>query len=497
MNAPTAAHGPSASGSTLSLRARLTLRWTLAFGLVLTAALLLVFVGARAFGYAALDLHLRTVAATELASSTDQGAPIHLHEFPVGALNDNEFAPKFSLIYAADGTLVAHTGGFRPGDMDLDHTFREDALAGQTPLIDIEWQGRPGRLIGLRAENDAGEPFVLAVGMLADRLDENLRRLMWLLLGVWGAALGTTAVVGHHLASRALQPIDSITRRAGEIARDRIDARLDPPGIDDEIGRMTLLLNEMLDRLHGVIAANRRFAADASHELRSPLTAIAGEIDVTLKRERSAAEYAETLRVVREQLNEMFALTDDLTLLVQAEERADAVTLRPVPVDALLAGVAHRLAPLAVQRQVQLTLPLVVPELRVFGDAALLARALDNVVANALQYTPAGGHAELTVGWEAPSEQDGWTPGRVRIRVADTGPGIPPEASERVFDRFYRLDASRSRRTGGTGLGLAITRAIVTLFGGTVRVAPPDDSARRGSGTTIEIVLPGEGPPGT
>src|SRR5690606_23364348 len=205
--------------------------------------------------------------------------------------------------------------------------------------------------------------------------------------------------------------------------------------------------------------------------------------------ERSAAEYAETLRVVREQLNEMFALTDDLTLLVQAEERADAVTLRPVPVDALLAGVAHRLAPLAAQRQVQLTLPpLVVPELRVFGDAALLARALDNVVANALQYTPAGGHAELTVGWEAPSEQDGWTPGRVRIRVVDTGPGIPAEASERVFDRFYRLDASRSRRTGGTGLGLAITRAIVTLFGGSVRVVPLDDSARRGSGTTIEIV---------
>ena len=497
MNAPV--QPPRVPSSTsLSLRARLTLRWTLAFGLVLTLALLLVFVSARAFGYAALDMHLRTVAATELASSTDQGAPIHLHEFPVGALNNSEFAPKFSLIYAADGTLVAHTGGFRPGDMELDRGFREDALAGRTPLIDIEWQGRHGRLIALRAEGEGGEPYVLAVGMLADRLDENLRRLLWLLFGVWAAALAVTAIVGHHLASRALQPIDRITQRAGEIARDRIDARLDPPGTDDEIGRMTHLLNEMLDRLHGVIAANRRFAADASHELRSPLTAIAGEIDVTLKRERSAAEYAETLRVVREQLNEMFALTDDLTLLVQAEERADAVTLRPVPVDALLAGVAHRLAPLAAQRQVQLTLPpLVVPELRVFGDAALLARALDNVVANALQYTPAGGHAELTVGWEAPSEQDGWTPGRVRIRVVDTGPGIPAEASERVFDRFYRLDASRSRRTGGTGLGLAITRAIVTLFGGSVRVVPLDDSARRGSGTTIEIVLPGEGPPGT
>lgn len=526
MNAPV--HAPRRPRATsLSLRTRLTLRWTLAFGLVLTLALLLVFVSARAFGYAALDLHLRTVAATELASSTDQGAPIHLHEFPVGALNDREFAPKFSLIYDADGTLVAHTGGFPPGEMELDRGFREDALAGRTPLIDIEWQGRHGRLIALRAEGEGGQPYVLAVGMLADRLDDNLTRLVWVLLGVWIAALGATAVVGYHLASRALQPIDRITQRAGEIARDRIDARLDPPGTDDEIGRMTRLLNEMLDRLHGVIDANRRFAADASHELRSPLTAIAGEIDVALKRERSAAEYEETLRVVRQQLAEMFTLADNLTLLVQAEERADAVALRPVPVEVLLGGVAHRLASLAAQRQVHLAVPeRVDPRLRVFGDAALLARALDNVVGNALQYTPAGGRVDVDVQWHPPPDHDAWTPGRVCLRVRDTGQGIPSSEWERVFDRFYRLDASRSRRTGGTGLGLAITRAIVTLFGGTVRVVasntaqstvdrPPStvhspsstvDSPRSSvhdlracragasgeGGTTFEIGLPGE-----
>ena len=128
--------------------------------------------------------------------------------------------------------------------------------------------------------------------MLADRLDANLTRLLWVLLGVWVAALGVTAVVGYHLASRALQPIDRITQRAGEIARDRIDARLDPPGTDDEIGRMTRLLNEMLDRLHGVIDANRRFAADASHELRSPLDRHRG-------RDRRGAEAGALCRGVR------------------------------------------------------------------------------------------------------------------------------------------------------------------------------------------------------
>jgi signal transduction histidine kinase len=485
--------GASSSGDaragapSISFRLRLTMRWTLVFGLILTAALLLVFASARTFGYSALDLHLRTVAATELASSTDQGAPIHLHEFPVGALNDREFAPKFSLIYSVAGDLVAHTGGIRPEELDLDADWRAAALNGETPLVDITWEGRHGRLIGLRAEDSAGNPYILAVGMLADRLDASLARLGGVLVLVWVAALGVTGLVGYVLASRALEPIDRITERARAIALDRIDDRLDPPASNDEIGRMTHLLNEMLDRLHGVIDANRRFAADASHELRSPLTAMAGEVDVALKRERSPAEYAETLRLVRDRLSEMFTIADNLTLLVQAEEQAAAVPLRPVAVRALLRALATRLAPLAAQRQVQLRVDEAPDGLRVFGDERLIGRALDNVVGNALHYTAPGGHAHVQVAWQAP-ESDGWAAGRAVITVADTGPGIARHEWERIFERFYRLDASRSRRTGGSGLGLPITRAIVTLFGGTVRVARSD-----AGGTAFEVALPGEG----
>jgi two-component system, OmpR family, sensor kinase len=510
MNVPVPRRAPRTDdarqpASGLSFRARLTLRWTLVFGLILTAALVLVFVSARAFGYTAVDLHLRTVAATELASSTDQGASIHLHELPVGALNEQEFAPKFSVIWAADGSVVAHTGGIRPDEFEVDADFLAQALAGASPLVDIEWGDRRGRLIGLRALDLDGTPHVLAVGMLADRLDDSLARLLWVLAGVWIGALGLTAVVGHRLASRALEPIDRITERARAIAYDRIDDRLDPPATDDEIGRMTRLLNEMIDRLHAVIDANRRFAADASHELRSPLTAIAGEIDVTLKRERSADEYAETLRVVRNRLTEMFTLADNLTLLVQAEEQAGTVPLRPVPVRGLLSGVAARLRAAAAQRQITLDLPTRgLDALRVFGDAGLLGRALDNVVGNALQYTAPGGRVDVTIQWHPPPGDDAWATGRVLIRVRDTGRGIPVSEWERIFDRFHRLDDSRSRRTGGTGLGLPIARAIVTLMGGTLRVAESHvarsspvpavhgPQAETAHGTTFEIDLPGE-----
>ena len=135
-----------------------------------------------------------------------------------------------------------------------------------------------------------GNTYLVAAGLYTDRLEAGLGRLGTLFAAIWLAAVGTTAMLGYVLASRALARIDRITVRAGAVARGDFAARLEDAAADDEIGRMTRLLNAMLERLDGAIQANRRFAADASHELRSPLTAMAGEIDVTLKRDRTAAD---------------------------------------------------------------------------------------------------------------------------------------------------------------------------------------------------------------
>jgi two-component system, OmpR family, sensor kinase len=473
------------SRRTVSFRTRLTLQWTAAFGLLMTIALGGVYAGARAYGFRELDLHLRTVAATELASSTDQGAPIHLHDFPAGALNHSEFAPKFTQVYTTAGNVLLQKGALSTTRPLIDDATLAAAFAGEAPLVDIHHNGRRGRMVALRSVDDAGNTYVIAVGMLTTQIEAALARLAWMLASIWLLALAATGGLGYALASRALEPIDRITTRAAEIARDQIGARLDPPRVDDEIGRMTDLLNAMLDRLHEVIDANRHFAADASHELRSPLTAIAGEIDVALTRARPAEEYRETLVLVRQRVNEMFTLADDLTLLVRAERGVPDAAMRELRVGPLLEGCRERLQHVSAERGVQVRLAPVHPELVVFGDARLLARAVENVVANAVQYSAPGGNVLVESDYIPPSGS-AWEPGCVRVRVTDQGPGIPDSEWERVFDRFYRLDSSRSRRTGGTGLGLAICRAIMKLFGGRVRVL-----ASSAAGSTFELQMRG------
>jgi two-component system OmpR family sensor kinase len=466
----------------LSFRTRLTLHWTAAFGVLLAAALAAVYAGSRTYGYRDLDAQVRTLAATELASATD-GEVLHLHEFPLRALNTPEFAGKFAQIYDADGRVYAESREIAGTGLRLPPEIIAAALAGEAPLVAVTAAGHPGRMAALRTVAE-GRPWVVAVGLQADRLEASLARLAWLLAAVWAAGAALTAAIGFALASRALAPIRHVTARAAEIARGDFSARLDPPAVDDEIGRMSRLLNEMLERLHGALEANRRFAADASHELRSPLTAMAGEIDVALKRERTPEEYRETLRLLRERIGELTMLAENLMLLARAQERSPHDLIEEVPLTPLVEEAARRAAPAASARGITIAID-ALPDLVVYGERRLLARVVDNLLANAVQYNREGGRVEVR-GRAESGPVDGWQAGYAIVTVHDTGPGIPRAEWTRIFQRFFRLEPSRSRRTGGAGLGLAICQAIVELFRGTIRVA---DSGP--AGTVIEVRLPG------
>lgn len=466
---------------TVSFRWRLTFRWVLAFGLVLVVADLAAYFGVRAFLRRDLDAQLRTLAGTELASAVDEpGMGVHLHEFAIGDHGSQEFADKFVQLLDAGGRVLMQSPRLGQADALIDKPVLIRALSGGAPLVDVSVAGRHGRMIGLVTPGP--ERYVVAVGVFTSQLDATLSRLRNLLIGIWFGALGVTALIGFSLASTALIPIRRITHQAAAIADGKFAKRLDPPQQDDEIGQMTRLLNRMLDRLHGAIEANRRFAADASHELRGPLTAVLGEIDVTLKRDREPGEYRDALARLRERLHVMTALTDDLMLLVRAQENRSPV-IGEVPVGALLQRVIERTADTAAAARVTVIAE-APPELVVYGDASLLERVFDNLVRNGIQYNRDGGTVMITARVQPGSGE--WVADQVVIGVRDSGPGIPAAERERVFERFYRLDSSRSRRTGGAGLGLAISREIVLLFKGTIRVA--DTTA---PGTTIEVGLPG------
>jgi two-component system OmpR family sensor kinase len=464
----------------LSFRARLALQWSLAFGALLAVACVAIYVSIRAFLIADLDANLRTLAATEVASSGDgvRGEP-HLHEFTPDPWN-TDFSEKFVQLLEMDGRVIMQSPELRDTRPLVRDANLDAASRGATSVLVVSADNRPGRLIALRSKGP--KPFIVAVGLFTDRTSTMMAWVGRMLVVVWFASVLVTGAVGYALASRALRPIRRITTQASGIAAGQSAARLDPAAVDDEIGQMTRLLNQMLDRLFGAIEANRRFAADASHELRSPLTAVMGEVDVALKRDREPAEYRQTLTMVQGRLRQMASLTEDLMLLVRAQEGKTGPMVE-VAVTPMLEQVAERHAAAAAAHRMRVAID-APADLVVYGEAPLVERVIDNLVRNAVHYNAEGGAIVMAAALHPRSGE--WESDEVVITVRDGGPGIPVAERERVFERFYRLDPSRSRRTGGWGLGLAIARDIVTLFGGRIRVADTP-----GPGATFEVTLRG------
>ncbi len=243
------------------------------------------------------------------------------------------------------------------------------ALDGRAPIFSVVADGRPARMVALAARKD-GQAYVVAVGLFSQPVLTTLSRLAWLLVGISLAGLAATGLAGYMLATRALAPVAHVTERAARIARGDFSARLNPSPVDDELGRMTGLLNEMLERLHGAVEANRRFASDASHELRSPLTAVLGEIDVTLKRPRVAAEYRESLVIVHDRIKQLTEMTEQLMILVRAQEGL-MVGATEVALEPLVREVAAAAAPLAVERHVTLSIG-AIDDAVIYADRLLL-----------------------------------------------------------------------------------------------------------------------------
>ncbi len=468
----------------LSFRARLTLRWTVVFSCILAAASTWIFVGIRATSYADLDSHLRTLAGTEVTSAVDNPTtPPHVHELPVTALAGGTFTQKIVQILDESGRVVAASPESARDTRLVAPAQLEAALAGEAPVTTVDVDGVPVRLVVLRTTAE-GKTYAVAVGVMLAELLSGLNRVKWLLFFVWVVSTGATAAAGFALASTALTPVQRITKRAIEIATTDVLARLEPSAAQDEIGLMTQSLNRLIERLHEALEANRRFAADAAHELRSPVTAIAGEIEVALRRERSAAEYKDTLGLVQDRLSSLSALITDLMVLVRAQEGGTTIQPQELTLESVVDASLAKFQRLAAARSVTLQRS-EMGGLLIYGEPGLLGRVFDNVLENAIRYNREKGTVVLEATFED-SRGNAWAPAVITVRISDTGPGIPIEDRERVFERFYRVDQSRNRHTGGAGLGLAIAREVLALFKGTIRIEKSS-----AEGTTVEILLPG------
>ncbi len=321
---------------------------------------------------------------------------------------------------------------------------------------------------------------VLQVGEPATSLTQTLRTAALALFGVAPLLLLLGAVGSYWLARRALRPVERLTRAAREIEANDLRRRVPTPRARDEIYTLAMTLNGMIARLERAFEQQRRFVADASHELRTPVAAIQSLTDVALAQPGSAEDTAETLRAVNSEAQRLGALIGELLALARADEGQVRLDREPVRLDQLATDVAAVTEPLADERGVTLALHLAPTTM--IGDAARLIQMLLNLVDNALRYTPAGGRVDLTVAIQGRS---------ARLIVRDTGVGIAPEHLPHIFERFYRVDSARthgaldSATEGGSGLGLAIVDWVVRAHDGEIVV-----DSQLAHGTTITVTFP-------
>jgi heavy metal sensor kinase len=305
-------------------------------------------------------------------------------------------------------------------------------------------------------------------------VDATLRGLASLIIISIAAGLATATIGGWFIAGNILEPIDRVTLTAQKITRARdLGRRIDVPQTIDEVGRLALTFNEMLSRIEELFRAQQRFVADVSHELRSPLTAVRGNLDL-LKRgaAEDPAERAQMIEAMDSETARMSRLVSDLLLLAR-QDAGIPIAKQPIELDTLLLEV-FRQAQLTA-RGVKLTLG-AEDQAMIVGDRDRLKQVLINLVDNALKYTPQGGEVILGL-----TKDDAW----VKISVRDTGIGIAPDHIPNLFDRFYRVDKARSRDAGGTGLGLAIAKSVVDAHNGKIQV-----ESELGKGSTFTVWLP-------
>ena len=296
----------------------------------------------------------------------------------------------------------------------------------------------------------------------------------WLMSLAGGAVLLAGLAGSWWLVGRAIRPIAQISAAASRISAGNLSERIDADETESEFGRLTSVLNSTFARLEAAFAQQTNFVADASHELRTPLAVLISDAQTTLARDRSAAEYRETVESCLQTAQQMRRLADSLLELARFDSGEERLQREVFDLSQVVRHCLEFVRPLADARGIRIHSEM--PFLQCLGDPDRIGQVLVNLLSNAIHFNR--DHGEIHVSARAGQHQ-------VTITVADTGEGIPPEALPHLFERFYRVDKSRSRSRGGTGLGLAISKAIVDAHGGALRAA-----SEPGVGSTFTLQLP-------
>ncbi len=453
-----------------SLRRTLAVRFSLTlFGALLIIALWAYF-GAQRLLREELDRDLLATAEMELGL-VRTGFPIH--PYPVD-LTRHQFIEQINRFVAVrptpDTVLAANTAHAR--DLPVDVEAFAQAVAGANVWTTEEWGDDAVRSLYMPVPGPEGRaPWVIQVAASLDIHRAASRELLLLMLGT--VLLGTlaTGIGANWLAASIVEPVHMIASQARAIMPTEKSRRITAHADVTELQGLVRVLNEMLERLDAAFEGQRRMIADAGHDLRTPLTAMRGELEVTLRSERSAASYQSVIESQLEEVDHLIAVSESLILLARLDAGELTPSLRQTDLVDVLRAAADRARARAGARTI---LTDAVQPVVVNVDPSLMAIAFNHLLDNGIDHTPDGSEIRVAV------RKNGWA----LVSVEDDGPGIPQNELPYMFERFYRSDEARTRG-GGPGLGLSIAAAVVRMNGGTIRA-----EASPSGGLAIIVELP-------
>ena len=379
---------------------------------------------------------------------------------------------EFVMFYDAEGVLIQRLG---PNiQADISRTV-ELALLGKKEFQTAERPEGPAvRFYAVPLDVASQDRVAFLVGRATNDIVSVLSIFRMVILNSSFFVVLLAGVGGFFLADRALKPVEKIAETARTIGESDLSRRIDIH-TDDELGLLAATLNSMIGRLEAAFKKERQFVADASHELRTPLAILQAESSLALEKERGLEDYQRSLELVSQEAAFMSEVVGKMLLLARSDSGSEPLDFEDVKLMPFLGEIAQDLELLVQDKGLRLELgPL--QDLKVRGDRVKLKQLFLNVLDNAVRYTPAGGSITASLVRRDSSAV---------ASIADTGVGIPAEHLPLIFDRFYRVDRSRTAADGGTGLGLAIALTVAKMHGGDIEV-----ESEPGRGSTFRVVLP-------
>ncbi|MGZ3524576.1 MAG: sensor histidine kinase [Thermodesulfobacteriota bacterium] len=476
-----------------SLRFKLTLWYVLILGVLLTSFSGFLYFTLSKSLYRDVDNKLKSLAeliASESSSplskfsfgTIDQALEASMNLKPIG---------KFIQVLDESGNIGRKSDNLRNVQLPISLNALKNASKGSNTFeTNRTIENTPLRIMTFPVVENGHVTKIVQIASSLEGVEDALNKLFLILIISVPSTLILASLGGQFLAHKALKPVDDITQTARMITSKNLNQRINPPKVKDEISRLIETFNEMISRLDQSFQQMKQFSSDASHELKTPLTILKGEVEVMLRRERTSHEYQQTLKSNLEEINRMSQIVEDLLTLSKADTGEIGLNKEDINLTEILNEVVAQMNRLASSKKLDLSSSNHDEDIHLFGDALRLRELFINLIENGIKYTEEGGSIRIFLQKVSSARnQSGWLEREkgelVKIIVSDTGIGIAQEDQERIFDRFFRVDKARSREQGGSGLGLSICKWIVEAHQGDIEV-----ESELGKGSSFIVRLP-------